>query len=206
MLSPLIMALKICVSRSCEIMNPDELDVPIATKDVKFAKTSKQICKEIPKLKRLKPFPKAVIPKRAKLKAIAGMTDGGAPGYNGNWYMCSTLENQQRINQLTNKSKVCKRTIPAHETLARAHHMDMMKELAKAIQHRKEIVETPIDIYSIGDSICTCCLFNPNIEIRNVLIKSAIWATKQRCREIIEILPNATIYLTWMPGSKNTAD
>ena len=130
------MALKICVSRSCEIMGLTELDVPIATKNIKFAKTAKQICKEIPKLKRLKPFPKAVIPKRAKLNKIVGFDDGGAPGYNGNWYMCSRIEDQQRINQLTNKSKVCKRTIPAHETLARAHHMDVMKELAKAIEHR----------------------------------------------------------------------
>ena len=84
MLAPLIMALKICVSRSCEIMGPTELDVPIATKDIKFARTAKQICKEIPKLKRLKPFPKAVIPKGGKLRKIVGFDDGGAPGYNGN--------------------------------------------------------------------------------------------------------------------------
>ena len=68
------------------------------------------------------------------------------------------------------------------------------------------LVEQPIDIYSIGDSVCTCCLFSPNIEIRNVLIKSAVWATKQRCKEIIELLPKATIHLPWIPGSKNTAD
>ena len=206
MLAPLIMALKICVSRSCEIMQNTELDVPIATKDIKFARTAKQICKEIPKLKRLKPFNKAVIPKGAKLKKIVGFGDGGAPGYDGNWYMCSKIDNRDIINQLINKTKVCKRTIPAHETLVKAHHMGMMKELARAIEHRKEIVEEELEIYSIGDSICTACLFNPNIEIRNVLIKSAIWSTKQRCREILEILPNAVIHLTWMPGVKNTAD
>ena len=82
-------------------MGPTELDVPIATKDIKFARTAKQICKEIPKLKRLKPFPKAVIPKGGKLRKIVGFDDGGAPGYNGNWYMCSNIHNQERINQLT---------------------------------------------------------------------------------------------------------
>ena len=42
--------------------------------------------------------------------------------------------------------------------------------------------------------------------IRNVLVKSEVWATKQRCREILEIFPKATIFLTWMPGHLNTAD
>ena len=57
-----------------------------------------------------------------------------------------------------------------------------------------------------GYSICTVCLFNPEIDIRNVLIKGAINTTKQRIKEILEILPKATIHLTWIAGEKNTAD
>ena len=66
MLGPVVMAMKICVSRACEIMWPDELDIPIATKDANFAKTVARVCQELPKLIDLKPFPKEVVPKGAE--------------------------------------------------------------------------------------------------------------------------------------------
>ena len=51
MLAPVVMNLKICVSRACEIMGPSELDVPIATKDAKFARTVARVCSNLPELK-----------------------------------------------------------------------------------------------------------------------------------------------------------
>ena len=62
------------------------------------------------------------------------------------------------------------------------------------------------DIIAAGDSLCTACLFDPNIEIRNVLVKGAVWATKERCKEIVEMMQNAKVILTWIPGELNTAD
>ena len=109
-------------------------------------------------------------------------------------------------NMLTNKSKVSKRPVPAHECLARPLHLDMLKEVIRSIEHREEIKQKNLKIFAIGDSLCTACLFNPEVEIRNVLIRGAVWTTKQRCKEILELLPNATIYLTWRAGTKNTAD
>ena len=82
----------------------------------------------------------------------------------------------------------------------------MVKEVAKSIEFRVEIRESKILVIMGGDSVCTACLFNPEIEIRNVLIKGAINTTKQRMKEILEILPEATIHLTWIAGDKNTAD
>ena len=102
MLSTVIMNLKICVSRACKIMGPDELDVPLATKDANFARTIAKVCS--------------------------------------------------------------------------------------------------------SDSVCTACLFNPEITIKNVLTKGAINSTKHRMKEIQELLPKAVIHLTWLPGEKNTAD
>ena len=57
-----------------------------------------------------------------------------------------------------------------------------------------------------GDSVCTACLSNPEIDIRNVLIKGAINSTKQKMKEILELLQRAVIHLTWLAGEKNTAD
>ena len=57
-----------------------------------------------------------------------------------------------------------------------------------------------------GDSVCTACLSNPEIDIRNVLIKGAINSTKQKMKEILELLPRAVIDLTWLAREKNTAD
>ena len=107
---------------------------------------------------------------------------------------------------ITNKSKVSKRTIPANKTLARPLQMDMLKELAKAYEYRSEITEKELMICAIGDSACTACLFNPEVDIRNVLLRGAIWTAKQRAREVLEIFTKAKICFTWAPGAQNTAD
>ena len=119
MLGPIVMALKILTSRACEIMGPDELDEPIAAKDVNFAKTIGKTCQELPQIKNLKPFPKEAVPEGAEVIGFGSHADGGAPGYSGNCYIYSKKEEDIYSNMITNKSKVSKRTIPANETLAR---------------------------------------------------------------------------------------
>ena len=161
MLGPIVMALKILTSRACEIMGPEELDEPIAAKDVNFAKTIGKICQELPQIKDLKPFPKEAVPEGAEVIGFGSHADGGAPGYAGNWYIYSSDEEDTYSNMITNKSKVSKRTIPANETLARPLQMDMLKELAKAYEYRDEITTKDLIICASGDSACTACLFNP---------------------------------------------
>ena len=110
MLSTVIMNLKICVSRSCEIMGTDELDVPIATKDANFARTIAKVCSKLPDLKNLIPFDKAIIPEGGEMTAIGSLGDGGAPGYCGNVYIGSKriVKGVKEINcnLLAMKSKV----------------------------------------------------------------------------------------------------
>ena len=93
------------------------------------------------------------------------------------------------------KSKVSKRTVPAHEVMAKPNQANMVKEVAKSIEYRIKIRDSQILIILGGNSVCAACLFNPEIDIRNVLIKGAINPTKQRMKEILEILPNAVIQL-----------
>ena len=55
-------------------MGPDELDIPIATKDANLAK----VCFELPDLKNLIPFDKAIIPEGGEMTAVGSLGDGGA--------------------------------------------------------------------------------------------------------------------------------
>ena len=82
---------------------------------------------------------------------MAGMTDGGAPGYSGNWYIRSKKDDEDFCRMLTNKSKVSKRTVPAHahEALATPMHMNMLKEAVKSIEHREEIADKELKIFAI---------------------------------------------------------
>merc|ERR1711942_354070 len=134
----------------------------------------------------------------------------GAPGLGGNVYIGSERMingvKETNCNLLAMKSKVSKRTIPAHEMMAKPHQANMVKEVAKSIEFRLALGLPRLLVIMGGDSVCTACLFNPEIEIRNVLIKGAINTTKQRMKEILEILPEATIHLTRIAGDKNTAD
>ena len=170
MLAPVVMNLKICVSRACEIMGPSELDIPIATKDAKFARTVARVCSNLPELKNLEPFDKAIIPEGGVMTAIGSLGDGGAPGLGGNVYIGSERMvngvKEINCNLLAMKSKVSKRTVPAHEMMSKPHQANMVKEVAKSIEFRVEIRDSQILVIMGGDSICTACLLNPEIDIR----------------------------------------
>ena len=76
------------------------------------------------------------------------------------------------------------------------------KYVIKALNDRPEIQEPTPSIVMAGDSIFVACLFKPKFQIRNTLLRSAVKNRLQRCREIIEMLPKATITLTWMRKMK----
>ena len=67
MLSTVIINLKICASRACKTMGPDELDIPIATKYANIARTIARVYSELPYLKNLTPFEKAIIPEGGEM-------------------------------------------------------------------------------------------------------------------------------------------
>ena len=69
------------------------------------------------------------------------------------------------------KSKVSKRTVPAHEVMSKPYQTNIVKEVVKSIEYKIEIREKEILVILGGDLVCTACLFNPEIDIRNVLIK-----------------------------------
>ena len=94
MMSTEVMNLKICVSRSREIIGAAELDTPVGRK----ARTVAKIRQDIPKLKDLQPFPKDVIPRGYTFNGFGTFGDGGAPGYSENVYEFSKIEEDELKN------------------------------------------------------------------------------------------------------------
>ena len=58
----------------------------------------------------------------------------------------------------------------------------------------------------MGDSKCVACLFSPSITIKNVLLRNVVTTVKQRVREILEMLPESTVQLCWIPGETDSSD
>ena len=58
----------------------------------------------------------------------------------------------------------------------------------------------------LGDSICVSLMFSPNIVLKNTFLRTAIMASKERAREILEMLPKVTILFGYCPGPENSAD
>ena len=62
------------------------------------------------------------------------------------------------------KSKVTKRAVPGHEVLLKSNQTNIVKEVVKSIEYRIEIKDSEILVILGGDSVCTACLFNPEID------------------------------------------
>ena len=206
-LTPLKIGLKTLTSRAAEIMTNTELDLPIASKDAEFARQVTNYWRNLPRVKEIKPFPRAVIPEGYKLVGLIVVRDGGVPGYGALVYFVSENEEGKRIIRLmAGRCKIGKRSIPAHEMESAAVGAEMTKEVVYAIMGRPEMRGIKLTIIMSGDSLCTACSFNPEIEIRNVLLRGCVNRTVQRCKEIVESVHGADIKLTWIPGNVNSAD
>ena len=126
--------------------------------------------------------------------------------------LCKTSTNnenaevEQTSRIASSKSKCTKRSVPANETSARALQGDLTKALCACISMRKEYQLMEIPIILLGDSICVSLMFSPNIVLKNTFLRTAIMASKERAREILEMLPKATILFGYCPGPENSAD
>ena len=104
------------------------------------------------------------------------------------------------------KSKVSKRTVPANEAQARPLEMDIVVKIVECLIVDPERQQMPLEIILYGDSSCVAALFNPTLAIKNSLYRIAAYGTIQRAKRIIEMMPNAQIYFSWIAGTDNAAD
>ena len=90
--------------------------------------------------------------------------------------------------------------------MARILLADLTKSLARVLSRREEVADRILNIFMMGDSTCVACLFSPSITIKNVLLRNIVVTVKQRVREILEMLPESTVQLCWIPGDTNSSD
>ena len=109
-------------------------------------------------------------------------------------------------NVCSTRGRVSKRTVPAHEALSGPLQAEETKKIARVLSHRPGIRDLELEIVMGGDSICIATLYNPKLSLKNILLKSAVWAVKHKGREIIKLLPKAVIRICWMDGKSNAAD
>ena len=96
--------------------------------------------------------------------------------------------------------------MPANKALARILHADLTKSISRVLSRRLEIEDRKLSIFMMGDSTCVACLFSSSITIKNVLLRNVVITVRQRVREILEMLPESTVQLCWIPGETNSSD
>ena len=142
--------------------------------------------KVLPESKNIKPFPRTLIPEGHKFTGTRWMRDGGVPCASI-WlcrlhHQCNLQPRKEESNILTARSKIGKKSIPGHEVLSANQAAEACKDVIRALKDRPEIQEASPTIIMAGDSICVACLFNPQLQIRNTLLRPAVNNTLQRCR------------------------
>ena len=107
---------------------------------------------------------------------------------------------------LATKSKTCKRSIPAHEILGRALSTELGLSVCKTLAKYSLYSLKNITLVFPGDSVCSAMLHSPNIQIRNTLLLGGVRKAEANLKIITELLPNASVWLTWLPGEDNPSD
>ena len=107
---------------------------------------------------------------------------------------------------LAARSKTSKRSIPAHEILGRALATELGLSISKTLGRYSLYTLKHITLIFPGDSVCSAMLHSPNIEIKNTLLLGGVRKAEANLRIITEQLPNASIWLTWLPGEDNPSD
>ena len=108
--------------------------------------------------------------------------------------------------QSSAKYETCKRSVPAHEILGRALATDLGLCISKTLARYSLYTLKAITLVFPGDSVCSAMLHSPNIEIRNTLLLGGVRKAEANLKIITEQLPNASIWLTWLPGEDNPSD
>ena len=107
---------------------------------------------------------------------------------------------------LAAKSNTCKRSVPAHEILGRALATDLGLCISKTLARYALYTLKAVTLVFPGDSVCSAMLHSLHIEIRNTLLLGGVCKVEANLKMITEQLPNASIWLTWLPGEDNPSD
>ena len=225
---PVIAAAKTLLSKACCIANPDNIDTNLKSLNSDFHSECVQFLKQLQKFDSIQPWPRSNIPSTHLLKTVHFLHDGSVSGLGSTVYLTSSrkehleqLEWCKNVNneiikykltpeQLdeslgpkyqtrlsTAKSKLGRRTAQSHEILAypfsAAHLLQTMQVLDE--EYDREIL-----FIGYTDSVSSTQLFNPDIIIKNVLVRNAIQQCLNDCKELLQLYKNSSMIFKWIPG------
>ena len=98
LLGPLITAIKILASRSCELAGVHELEVDLEDRDNEFVKFAREFIVNLKNVKHIKPFARCWVKRNHKLQGFLVNHDGGRPGLGSCLYALST-ENDKHVEK-----------------------------------------------------------------------------------------------------------
>ena len=100
-------------------------------------------------------------------------------------------------------SKIMKRTIPAHEARGELMSSLQLLDLAMVLGREKRLIRRELVLISPTDSTCLCLMFNPGMNIQNILLKQLVMKTLENLEQIFNYLPHCKIILNWIKGTDN---
>merc|ERR1711888_205233 len=98
LLGPLITAIKILASRSCELAGVHELEVDLEDRDKEFDKFAREFIVNLKNVKHIRPFAWCWVKHNHKLLGFLVNHDGGRPGL-GSWLYAISTEDDEHIEK-----------------------------------------------------------------------------------------------------------
>ena len=211
LLGPLIFSAKVLLSRCCEIASATQLDLPIGAKDPEFEKVLITFLTNVKRTNEINPTESFVIPYGNQLWGLIAARDGGLAGFGSTCHVLSEkARHPQKLNNnlyskiIGSKGKIAKRSTTAHEILSFPLSIKMLYFIARPLLGKFH--DFPLKLFSVGDSTCTAALFNPELSIKNVLLRNAVNSTLDSGRDLIKLYPKAILKFAWCQGTQNPAD
>ena len=225
---PVIAAAKTLLSKACCIANPENIDTNLKSLNSDFYVECLKFLKQLQKFDSIKPWSRSNIPSTHLLKTVHFLHDGSVSGLGSTIYFTSCrkdhleqLEWCKRIKDKvikykltadelndalgpkyltrlsTAKSKLGRRSAQSHEILAYSFGA---AHLLQTMQILDEEYERNLLFIGYTDSVSSTQLFNPDIIIKNVLIRNAIQKCLNDCKELLQLYKNSSIIFKWIPG------
>ena len=153
----------------------------------------------------IRPFDRVLVRKSHEPVGYFSTRDGSDAGYSMVGYLLTKDPNEDvRSDILTAKCKVSKWTTVTNELLSLVLSLGYSYATLKLLPGSVTMVlKTPI---FAGDSTLVSTFFNPRLCLTNVLVRNAIYHAKSLARNILDLCPQGTLYITWLEEAKNSAD
>ena len=78
--------------------------------------------------------------------------------------------------------------------------------LSQVLGRDKRLIRKELVLISPTDSTCLCLMFNPGMNIQNILLKQLVMKSLENLERIFNYLPHCKIILNWIPGTDNPSD